>query len=134
MVLFFDIDDTLVNQRRAEAIAATHFVRHFRHVLIDGANVARFCLRWRTARNRHLPSYLLRNASYQEYHRRRLRDVCVDGHAIDNPQADARYAAYLSFYRRAWCLHDDVEPALDMLDGIRLGVISNGNDRLQRMK
>lgn len=134
MAIFFDVDETLLNQKRAEAAAAEPFVREYAHVLPEGCTAAAFCGRWRALRERHLPEFLNGSVSYQEHHRRRMRDLFLDGPALTGREADERYEKFLDGYRRAWRLFDDVLPCLDALSDRVLGVVSNGSSRQQRLK
>lgn len=134
MIIFFDIDGTLMNQRQAEATAAARFIRDHAHRLSQPADVDAFCQHWRIARERHAPAYFRGAISYDEYHRRRIREMFLDGATLTDAQCDARHAAFLEEYRAAWTLFDDVRPCLDALAGFRLGILSNGNAAGQRMK
>ncbi|HEX6986261.1 MAG TPA: HAD family hydrolase [Planctomycetaceae bacterium] len=134
MVIFFDIDETLLNQRGAEAAAAEPFLREYGHVLPDGCGPAEFCRLWRSLREKHLPEFLNGSVSYREHHRRRMRDLFLDGAGLTDREADERYQRFLDGYRRAWCLFPDVLPCLDALAGHHLAVLSNGSVRQQRSK
>jgi putative hydrolase of the HAD superfamily len=134
MVIFFDIDETLLNQRQAEAAAAVGFLREYATALPEGCSPPELCRLWRALREKHLPPFLNGTISYSEHHRRRMRDLFLDGPALTDREADARYETFLHSYRRAWRLFDDVLPALDALAGHQLGVLSNGSGRQQRFK
>lgn len=134
MFLFFDIDETLLDQRRAELAAAESLFATFGDLLPQPCSVDCLCLLWRECRERHLPAYLDGSISYLQYHRRRVRDLFVDGDRISDREADARYRVFRESYRRAWRLFDDVRPALEHLAHLPKGIISNGNSRHQRRK
>jgi putative hydrolase of the HAD superfamily len=133
-VIFFDIDETLVNQRQAEAAAAGQVLAAWGDLLPDGWTTADFCRAWRSLREKHLPEFLGGGVSYLEHHRRRMRELFLDGPALSDREADARYDLFLQGYRRAWRLFDDARPALDSLADRPLGVLSNGSRDQQRAK
>jgi putative hydrolase of the HAD superfamily len=133
-MIFFDIDETLVDQRQAETNAAVAFLQRYSDRIVGPCDLASFCHAWRTLREKHLPAYLRGLVSYQEYHRRRVRDLLADGASLTDRQCDARYGVFLEAYRSAWRLFDDALPCLDAFDGRPLGILSNGNAAQQRLK
>jgi putative hydrolase of the HAD superfamily len=133
-MIFFDIDETLLNQRHAEAAAAGRFLKTFGPLLPDYFTVPAFCLRWRLLREEHLPPFLSGAISFQEHRRRRIRELFIDGASLTDRQADERFNVFLHEYRRAWRLFDDVLECLEALRGKPLGVLSNGNSEQQRQK
>jgi FMN phosphatase YigB (HAD superfamily) len=55
MIIFFDIDETLIDQRRAERAAAERFLEVYGAELGD-RSVERFCARWRALLSRAAPA------------------------------------------------------------------------------
>lgn len=133
-MIFFDIDETLVDQRQAEAAAAVSFLAVYGDHLAAPWSLEQFCDEWRALREKHLPDYLRGAVSYQEYHRRRIRELFADGASLSDRQCDARYNAFQEEYRAAWRLFDDALPCLDACEGCPLGIVSNGNTAQQRQK
>jgi putative hydrolase of the HAD superfamily len=133
VVIFFDIDETLIDQRRAEVVAARHFLRVYGH-LLPPCSVAAFCWRWRALREAHAPAFFAGRVSYQEQRRRRVRELFAGDALLDDAEADRRFALFLRHYRRGWRLFEDVRPCLDSLAGHELGIISNGSSEQQRRK
>jgi putative hydrolase of the HAD superfamily len=134
MMIFFDVDETLINQRKAEAAAAVHFLAAYGDRLPPYHSPAGFCLTWRALREWHLPPFLRGTISFREHRRRRIRDLFLDGAWLSDREADRRFDAFLHHYERSWSLFDDVLPALAALADHRLGVLSNGNGPQQRRK
>lgn len=131
-MIFFDIDETLLDQRRAECEAARAFLHAFAHVLPHYGTVEQFCTRWRQLREAHAQAFLDGAVSHVEQRRRRMRELFSPREAdLSDCEADARYAVYHDSYRRGWTLFEDVMPCLDALAGQRLGIISNGNTQQQ---
>lgn len=134
MTIFFDIDETLINQRQAEAAAAGRFLRTYGPLLPESCTVPEFCLRWRMLREKHLPPFLNGSISFREHRRRRVRELFIDGAGLTDREADERFEHFSEEYRRAWQLYDDVLDCLSSLSGKRLGILSNGNSEQQRQK
>jgi putative hydrolase of the HAD superfamily len=133
LVLFFDLDGTLLDQESAERWAAGQFLALFHSSFPADITIDEFCARWRQARRVHLPEFLRGVVTYDEYHRRRIRATFEDPELRDRC-ADARYEVFLEAYRSAWRLYDDVWPCLEVFRRHRLIVLSNGNGSLQRAK
>lgn len=135
MLVFFDIDGTLLDQRRAERAAAEAFLSQYGHRLAQPLSADQFCRLWKRLRELHLPAYLSGATSYREYHRRRIRDLFPDGASLSDHQLDTRFKSFHSSYRRAWQPFGDVHATLDRLQRhCLLGIISNGNAAHQRCK
>jgi putative hydrolase of the HAD superfamily len=56
------------------------------------------------------------------------------GTDLKDHEADAVFEKYMNAYEANWALFADVRPCLSALQGLRLGVISNGPSREQRRK
>jgi putative hydrolase of the HAD superfamily len=128
MMVFFDIDDTLMDDRRATraGVSALH------RLTGAAATVDELVARWSASLDRHFARYLAGEVSYQEQRRARIRDV-IDNTLTDQ-EADRTYERYLEAYEPAWTLFVDVLPCLGALQGTRLGIISNGQPAHQRRK
>jgi putative hydrolase of the HAD superfamily len=133
-MIFFDIDETLLCQRRAEAVAAVALLRTFAHVLPEHSTAETLSRRWRELREAHLPAFLCGRISHREHHRRRIRALFCDGAQLTDRECDQRYDVYLESYRNAWSLFDDVLPTLDRLHDRPLGIVSNGGTAQQNHK
>lgn len=133
MMIFFDIDETLLNQRQAEAEAAASFLQQYRDLLPE-LTAPELSARWRTLREKHLPPFLSGAISFREHRRRRVRELFIDGAALTDREADERFEHFSQEYRRNWRLFDDVPGCLASLAGHRLGILSNGNSAQQRQK
>jgi len=57
----------------------------------------------------------------------------VDG-SLSDADADRIFRVYMEAYQAAWALFPDVNPLLDRLSGCRLGIVTNGQSRQQRLK
>jgi putative hydrolase of the HAD superfamily len=128
MVVFFDIDDTLVDHAAAAGAGARALHRH----LGGPVPVEQFVSSWAAALDRAFPRYLAGELSFHGQRRERIRQV-VDA-ALTDEAADAVFAGYQEAYEAAWTLFPDVLPCLDALSSGRLGIISNGQVEQQREK
>ena len=138
MMIFFDIDETLIDQRGAETAAARHFLAVYSARLDHRYSLSEFCALWRALREKHAPAFFSGAISVHEQRRRRVRELFAKaGRSLSDGEVDRCIEVYESHYRRSWRLFDDVRPALAALKAFRCGVISNGstvqqNDKLQR--
>jgi len=128
MIVFFDIDDTLVDHSRAMRLAAIGL-----HADLGmDEEIEEFIGDWLEAHRRHYPRFLTGELSYVALRRLRIREtVSAD---LQDEEADELFAAYMTTYRSEWTLFPDVVPCLDRLQGCTLGVISNGRSEEQRAK
>ena len=128
MIIFFDIDDTLVDHGSAvrAAVEALH-----RSVVVN-ISLEEFFLVWTGALKRHFDRYLAGELSYEAQRRARVRDA-IDP-TLSDETADRIFSTYLASYEANWSLFPDVRPCLERLNSYRLGVISNGETVQQRLK
>jgi putative hydrolase of the HAD superfamily len=135
MMIFFDIDETLINQRQAEAAALAHFLDVYGRKLPRAYSLREFCRLWRSLREQHAPNFFNRSISFSEHRRRRIKELFAKTEPrLSDREADARFAVYLERYSRSWTLFPDVLPCLNDLSGHTLGIISNGSAEQQRRK
>ena len=128
MVIFFDIDDTLIDHRTAIRKATDQLYEH------QQLSIARdlFLANWHQAHLEHYPRFLSGELSYKDMARGRVH--AVFGETIADDEADRIIDRYLSDYAAAWSLLPDVLPCLESLKSISLGIISNGRSIEQRTK
>jgi putative hydrolase of the HAD superfamily len=129
-VIFFDIDDTLLNHNMAERNGAINFLHQ--HSGIIQSTEEEFIKLWNTLSNKYFLKYLTKEISFQEQRRARMKGIF--GHFmidITDEKADLKFEIYLECYKNNWVTFDDVIPCLDQLKGEQLGVISNGDYKQQ---
>lgn len=123
-VVLFDLDDTLFAHRAAVDAGI------LAHLTTVGAELDDAATRWHQLEELHYPRYLTGELGFLQQRRIRVRELVaplgID--LSDDRDADDWYAAYYHEYVRAWALHDDALPCLDVLAsrGIRTGIITNG--------
>ena len=132
-VLFFDIDDTLIDHRLAEEWGAGQlFERHPADFRAE--SVQAFVPDWQNASKKHLEEFLKGNISFAEQRIRRCREVAA--RPLTASEADLIFRDYLEAYEAGWTVFEEVPSTLESLmrRGVRLGVISNGNVEQQTRK
>lgn len=131
-MIFFDIDETLLNNAAAERAAASKFYGLHKDVLQEP--VGDFIDRWQAFTEHNIQRYLAGELSFQEQRRERLRHVFADKRSLSDAEADAIFETYLHFYENSWQLFADVKDCLNDLRDFYLGIISNGDAAQQKQK
>ena len=131
-MIFFDLDDTLLDNTGAEHAAAKDFYHlHQAHLReTPGA----FVRRWKRVTEAHIHRYLAGELSFQGQRRARLREIFAGTLSLSDAEADAMFDAYRGFYESNWRLFSDVVPCFNALPGLKLGVITNGDAIQQKQK
>lgn len=130
-MIFFDIDETLLNQKRSEEIGAMEF--RILHRFDSEYTEAEFFEEWNRIKYKHIASYLSGIISFQEQRRLRVKDI-FDNHSLSDERCDSVFDDYRRVFESNWILFDDVLDTLDNLSDARLGIISNGDKTQQRKK
>jgi putative hydrolase of the HAD superfamily len=132
-MIFFDIDQTLINHQQAQDTAALLFLQRFSSLLPYASE--EFCQYWQTVMEKHFATFMRGEITFVEHRRRRMRELFQEAESdLANDEADGRFAIYLKHYEDNWTLFDDVLPCLNALSNLRLGIISNGNTEQQTKK
>ncbi len=126
-MIFFDIDDTLMMNSRAQTQAALRFWDDFSDRLASTRQ--EFPAVWDAVMQKHFAECAAGRISFDEQRRRRMREIL----GTDDTDGSA-FGSYLAHYEREWALFDDVLPCLDALNDAPLGIISNGSGEQQRRK
>ena len=135
MMIFFDIDQTLIDQRRAEAAAARELLAVYHESLGQNYSAVSFCRTWDFLRDKHARAFFAGVITSQEQRRLRVHELFGRiGWELSDREADDCFALYERHYRRHWTLFDDVLPCLQALSQHRIGIISNGSAEQQKRK
>jgi len=132
MMIFFDVDGTLVDHKSAEREAALAFQKEYREVFPETPDG--FVNRWQTVAEKHVRRYLARELSFQGQRRARLQELFSHHTALSDSEADEMFHKYLRQYEESWRLYPDVMPCLNTFSRQKLGIISNGDSKQQRQK
>jgi len=130
-MIFFDIDDTLVDHTWAEMAASRQFHSMYAERL-DGMSLGQFASVWHDAAENYMDQFLA--GKIDMIGQRRARIFEIFKLRDDTEQADRLFDEYLELYEAAWILFDDVDACLRDLDGRRLGIITNSTQAHQKLK
>jgi putative hydrolase of the HAD superfamily len=126
MCIFFDVDDTLLDYRTAERVAALRFLDHFSDILHFERQA--FASLWHDLMVKHYARFLAGEVDWAGQRRARMRELFqLAQQPIADETADEHFEIYRTCFEASWQLFPDVIPALDALKGQRLGVITNSN-------
>jgi putative hydrolase of the HAD superfamily len=123
--VIFDLDGTLIDH-----IGSVTAALHAWLPTLGAAATAGLVNAWFEAEERHFPARRIREITFAEQRRRRLREFLplVGLTPGDDDSLDVVFSRYLACYAAAWTKFEDVDPVLDVLAGTELGiaVLTNG--------
>ena len=132
-VVFFDIDDTLVDAAAATRAGALGVIERYRDRLTGTDE--HLMQRWNALLDHHFERYLRGETSFVGQRRARIRGFFgLTPSQMPDAEADAVDTVYREFTKATRRLFPDAIETLDALGGFRLGVISNGSSARQRQK
>lgn len=132
-LLFFDLDDTLLDHTGAEAHAQRETFAAF-DGFFGGVAFADWLAAYRTSNASLWAAYGRAEIDREELHRRRFADPLA-AFGLDRGAAEEVGTAYLERYQRAWRLNDGAEELLAAAAQLgEVGILSNGFRELQRAK
>ena len=130
-MIFFDIDNTLIDYNASEKTAFTELMLRKCGISINEEQYEY----WHSISKVCFQKFLDKELTFEEQGMKRISDFAHHcGIGTDNGNALQLFREYQSFLPGHWKLFDDVKPALRSLSGIRLGIISNGKSSQQRQK
>ena len=109
-MIFFDIDDTLLDYKTSQDIAAFEFAKEYASEIGDPEN---FPKAWDEITERNMARYLSGELTFQEQRRCRISE-CL-GRDLTPEEADKIFDEYYKVYSTSWCLFPDVKDALARL-------------------
>ena len=129
--LLLDLDDTLLQETVARAVAARSL---FGSVTNGGSAEAEptFLRRWSEATVKHFDRYVRGEISFLQQRRERIREV-IDERMSDS-EADRLLDQYVAVYQDNWCLFPDVDEFLRRHATFRIAIVTNGQAEQQRAK
>ncbi len=128
-MIFFDIDDTLLDYKASEDSAARDFAQQYVHFIID---VETFPVRWQAITARFMSRYLAGELSFREQRRHRVQEAL--NLKLTASEADRIFDDYYQIYEASWCLFPEVKETLSSLKRYPLGIITNGDKEHQCYK
>ena len=131
MVLFFDLDATLLDHDAAARAGAAEFFKTYRSHF--NMNLEDFLVLWEEAAEKYFQTGEAgREANHTQSRRGRMRELFSE--QLSDHEADRRFKAYLETYESHWRLFEDSLPCLKRFRGFPLGLITNGTGEQQRSK
>ena len=130
-MIFFDIDETLFDNKCAQNFAALKLYKECQDLHVTYEESA-FPQKWNEVTEKYVQLFLANKISFQQQRRNRLREIFRKD--FTDSEADEMFTIYLRFYEENWRLFDDVIPCLNKLRPRKLGIISNGDKYQQRQK
>lgn len=124
--VLFDLDRTLVDHDSA----VTGALAAFRGMHLPEMPIAVLLETWETAATFHFSRYVDGQISFQEQRRLRIRDV-LGLPDLPDVEADAIFDSYLDAYEPLCAPFPDAQPCLSELEGLAMGIVSNGETRQQ---
>jgi len=132
-VVFFDIDDTLVDDAAGTRAGALGLFERYRDRLTGTDE--HLMQRWNTLLDHHFERYLRGETSFIGQRRARIRGLFgLTPDQMSDAEVDAVHTVYEEVKDGVRRLFPDAIETLDALGGFRLGVVSNGSSARQRQK
>ncbi|MFA9556573.1 HAD family hydrolase [Evansella sp. AB-rgal1] len=130
-MLFFDIDDTLLDHNSAERNAALDFYHVHKHDL--HMKEQEFISLWVNLSHEFFQKFVAKEISFEEQRQLRMKKLFSSVRSISNEEATLLFDEYVEFYKLNWRAFADVIPCLRNAVGndVPLGVISNGDTTQQ---
>jgi len=129
-MIFFDLDDTLLDHESAARAGAKAFYEAYRFAFSEDEE--NFQQRWNTVSEKYFQANNIAQYSFLEARRLRVRELFSD--PLTDVEAEARFDIYLKIYELNWKLYADAMPCLLALQGHKLGLITNGESETARLK
>lgn len=129
MMIFFDIDNTLVDYSKSEREAIRLIMDKY------GLKLEQYGKCWKDISERYFTKYLRQEMSFQEQGAQRIRELFNQGGMDVSLKASENiFLEYKEEVERSWVLFDDVIPCLEKLNTVNKGIASNGQAEQQNRK
>ncbi|MDP1930384.1 MAG: HAD family hydrolase [Gammaproteobacteria bacterium] len=128
-MIFFDLDDTLLDYKTSQDVAARAFALRYPQYIENAEN---FVTEWDVITEREMMRYVRGEIAFQQQRRNRIRSAL--GLTLSDKEADALFGEYYVVYEECWQLFPEVPDVLDELLSEPLGIITNGDGEHQRYK
>lgn len=130
-VIFFDIDNTLIDYNASEKAAFTELMLRECGISVSEEQYGY----WHSISKSWFQRFLDKELTYEEQGMKRISAFAgYCGIEMNTGKASQLFEEYQDILSGHWKLFEDVKPALDRLSGKRLGIISNGKSTQQRQK
>ena len=134
--IFFDLDETLIDIKKAQNIAIESLFNLYDFNKVIDLNS--FVKKWDDLTDYHYKFYTTKQISYEEQRKRRITDLFKAYNVPLTIEAIDVYNIYLKEFENSWTVFDDVKETLTKLknNDYILGLISNGDydQQVQKMQ
>ncbi|HLC81797.1 MAG TPA: HAD family hydrolase [Candidatus Nanoarchaeia archaeon] len=130
MPLFFDLDDTLVDNSGPTRQAALAVYSAFNSII--DSDPEQFVQRWNYLHSERFNRYLRKELTFEEMRLDRVRYVF--GPQIAQSTIKEASSLFAEVYSNSWKSFSDVRPCLERLAGEKRGIITNGMQQQQLEK
>lgn len=133
MVIFFDIDDTLIDSRSAHKIALNEICNEYSFQIEANSIFAE----WRFISDKYLKLYFQNKLTINEQRILRIKELWkFIGKQISDEQASLVHKKYHAIFLQHCISFPDTLPTLKKLKKNRLGIITNGaiSDQTEKLK
>lgn len=132
--ILFDLDDTLLDGRKAQNNAIKEFSELFPE--LKKIETAELTEDWREITFKYYDSYQKGIITFEESRIRRMRELfAIVGIHISKKDAKERFEIYKKLYEKNWTAFDDAIEVLEVLrKKYNLGLVTNGDSKQQREK
>lgn len=132
-MIFFDIDGTLIDHKRAEYLGVLGFYSKYKEYFDIDKSL--FYEEWCKISETHFRKFLDGEVTFSQQRIDRIKDMfSLSGKSISDEEAGEKFKAYVSLYENNLLPYDDVAPCLEMIKQHRIGIISNGDYKQQMIK
>lgn len=132
--IFFDLDDTLVNSKKAEYNAICEFKGLYN--IFSQIEDAEFAKTWSKVTMENYEKYHSGEITFEELRMKRMQCLFATYNAeLSDNEAKEKFKEYQTIYEKNWLLFDDAINLLEELKGnFNLAILSNGDGKQQRRK
>ena len=132
--IFFDLDHTLLDSKKAEEKAVHKFIKLFKE--LDSINEDEFGKEWHKTALELYEKYNKREITFERQRIDRVKNTFLKFNIIKtDEEAKEIFKEYLKLYEDNWLLFDDTINTLEQLKNkYKLGIITNGDSVQQRQK
>lgn len=132
-MIFFDIDDTLLDHKTSEYLGAKEFFKEYKQYF--KFDEEQFYKKWHNAADKYFNKYLNGEITFKQQRIERVKEVfAFSSMKLLDDTAESIFNKYLKIYENNWKPFKDVLSCLQQLDEYKLGIISNGDLEQQSLK
>lgn len=132
-MIFFDIDDTLVDSKLAHKIAVKNILADY-SLKVNPDDIFQ---EWIDITNRYLKLYFENKITLKQQRISRIKEFWIfTGHKINDKEAHLIYEKYQQHFLQSCLAFPDTVPTLEKLKDFKLGIITNGtsSDQIEKLR